>query len=277
MTYDVYLEANDSSPDVLVSNDQTTTSHNPGTLAEGMHYYWKIVAKDAHGVTTTGAVWDFTTAQANSAPYVPSSPSPADGATVYSPTLDGATVLLFVVGLSWTGGDPDGDTVTYDVYFESNDSSPDVLLRDDHGATATFATVGSGHHYYWQIVATDSHGAATTGPVWDFTTAHANSAPYVPSSPSPGDGATDVPINLFNLFGLSWTGGDPDGDTVTYDVYFEANDSSPDVLVANDLDSPHAPQTGASGMHYYWKIVAKDEHGVTTAGPVWDFITTDWP
>ena len=97
----------------------------------------------------------------NNPPNTPSNPSPADGATDVSINTD----------LSWTGGDPDaGDTVTYDVYLEANDSTPDDLVCDD--ATTTTCDPGTlayDTQYYWYVVATDSASASTTGPTWDFT------------------------------------------------------------------------------------------------------------
>jgi hypothetical protein len=131
-------------------------------------------------------------------------------------------------------------------------------------------------HYYWQVVATDEHGAATTGPVWDFTTqSEANNPPNTPSTPSPVDGTSDQGIDV----SLTWMGGDPDGDDTTYDVYFAAGDSSPDVLLCEATSSlscsPANPLDYST--HYYWQVVATDEHGATTTGPVWDFTTQDPP
>ena len=162
VTYAVYFEADDSTPDVLVADDQSGTNYDPGTLTANTHYYWQIVATDAHGATTSGPVWDFTTeAPANNAPNAPANPAPANGAT--SQSVD--------VTLSWSGGDPDGDSVTYAVYFEADDSTPDVLVADDQsGTNYDPGTLTANTHYYWQIVATDAHGATTSGPVWDFTT-----------------------------------------------------------------------------------------------------------
>jgi hypothetical protein len=61
VTYDVYFEPGDSTPDILVSNDQPGTSYDPGTLIYSTQYYWQIISKDNHGATTPGPIWSFTT------------------------------------------------------------------------------------------------------------------------------------------------------------------------------------------------------------------------
>ena len=98
-----------------------------------------------------------------------------------------------------------------------------------------------------------------------------NHPPNTPSAPLPADGATDQSTVL----ALAWTGGDPDGDEVTYDVRLEPGDDTPDVLVCDDVTNPFCnPGMLIAGMHYYWQVVARDEHGATAGGPVWDFTTT---
>jgi len=97
-----------------------------------------------------------------------------------------------------------------------------------------------------------------------------NNPPDIPSDPNPEDDATDVDINA----DLSWTGGDPDsGDTVTYDVYFGTM-SSPPRVVWGQSGTTYDP-TLAYSTQYYWKIVAFDNHGASTSGPIWSFTTGD--
>jgi parallel beta-helix repeat protein len=47
-------------PPPLAQSGLSTTSYSP-TLSANTSYYWKIVAQDHHGATTSGMVWDFTT------------------------------------------------------------------------------------------------------------------------------------------------------------------------------------------------------------------------
>jgi hypothetical protein len=261
VTYDIYFGTSSNPP--LVKSNHATTTYNPGTLNYNTKYYWKIVAKDNHGATTTGPIWCFTTtSQPNNPPYTPSNPSPANNAVGVS----------IYPSLSWTGGDPDpGDTVTYDIYFGTSSNPP--LVKSNHAYTSySPGTLNYNTKYYWKIVAKDNHGATTTGPIWCFTTtSQPNNPPYTPSNPSPENNAVGVSISP----SLSWTGGDPDpGDTVTYDIYFGAS-SNPPLVKSNHATTTYNPGTLNYNTKYYWKIVAKDNHGATTTGPLWAFTTQD--
>jgi hypothetical protein len=100
--------------------------------------------------------------------------------------------------------------------------------------------------------------------------ATSNIPPNLPFSPYPADGAVVQNLGA----NLSWSGGDLDGDAVTYDIYFEADDTTPDVLVSNNQAGlAYDPGTLLPNTEYYWRIVAQDEHGATTTGPVWEFTT----
>ncbi len=59
-TMDVYWGTSPSSL-ALVSNDQTTTTYDPGTLNDYTTYYWRVDCSNVYG-TTTGDLWTFRTA-----------------------------------------------------------------------------------------------------------------------------------------------------------------------------------------------------------------------
>jgi hypothetical protein len=199
----------------------------------------------------------------NRVPNAPSSPGPANGATnvKINPTL------------SWQCSDPDWfDTLYYDVYFEKNNPTPSVLVSNNQTATTyTPGNLDLGSTYYWKIVVRDDKGATVTGPVWQFTT-RGNNPPNTPSNPNPANGSTDVPTNKV----LSWTGGDPDGDTVRYDVYFGVT-TPPGKVVSNQTGTTYNPGTLNTETTYYWRIVSWDSFAASTAGPVWVFTTSTAP
>jgi hypothetical protein len=97
-----------------------------------------------------------------------------------------------------------------------------------------------------------------------------NSAPNSPEQPKPADGAVNVPRPV----SLEWICTDPDpGDVLKYDLYF-GNDNPPATILDSNINTTSyslgmlSPQT-----QYYWKIVAKDDKGGVTSGPVWKFTT----
>lgn len=194
---------------------------------------------------------------ANQPPNVPSNPNPSNGSTGVSVNAN----------LSWTCSDPDGDSLTYDVYFGVG-SSPPKVASNISVSTYNPETLAYYTYYYWRIVAWDSHGASRAGPLWYFRTAvMPNRPPYAPSNPSPANGSTEISVNV----DLSWSGGDPDsGDFVTYDVY--CGISFPLTKIAsNQTGTSHALDHLLYSTKYYWKIVAWDNHQASNASPVWSF------
>ena len=174
----------------------------------------------------------------NQAPNVPSNPSPSNSSIAVPVNAD----------LSWTCSDPDGDPLTYDVYFGTS-SSPSKVASNISTATYDPGPMSPGTQFYWKIKAWDIYSASTAGPVWHFQT---NSLPYQPSNPTPSNDSTGISINAL----LSWTCSDPNGDSLTYDVYFGTSSSPPKVL-SNITATTYSPSMNY-GTLYYWKIVAWD-------------------
>ncbi len=97
----------------------------------------------------------------------------------------------------------------------------------------------------------------------------ANQPPDTPRYPEPSNQSINVPTNA----DLSWTGGDPDNDPVTYDIYF-GTVSPPVKVISNQSIESYDPGQLINLTMYYWKIVAWDEYGLSTVGSIWSFITS---
>ena len=109
-----------------------------------------------------------------------------------------------------------------------------------------------------------------------ITTPPTNTPPFAPKNPNPANGAVRVPA-IDGIVTVSWLGGDPNPwDTVTYDVYF-GNAADNLVIIYTDTDVTSAQMSGLlTGTTYYWQVVARDNTGAETQGPIWHF-TTDGP
>jgi len=97
--------------------------------------------------------------------------------------------------------------------------------------------------------------------------------PAVPTNPKPVDGATNVDVSK----DFSWTNSDQDiGEDVYSDLYFGTTNPPP-LLKANIFEMKY--DVGMMQFHtkYYWKIVAHDNHGQVTEGPIWSFTTASVP
>jgi hypothetical protein len=98
-----------------------------------------------------------------------------------------------------------------------------------------------------------------------------NRPPFVPSSPVPeDDGQKPVTVEAT----LAWQGGDPDpGDVVTYDVYLGTSEAALTGVCLGQTATSCQPGGLLFGTRYLWQVVAKDDKGFETLGPIWHFTT----
>jgi hypothetical protein len=254
LTFDLYFGDTDPPPEL--ETDLASSDYLVSSLDFSAVYYWKIVATDKEGLSTGGPVWTFTTGD-NQPATAPTDPSPADAATTVPVDQQ----------LGWTAStDPESGPVTYDVYLDQTDPPG---LEASGVAQNSYDPGGLqyGVTYYWQIVAVDDYANRTPSSVWSFTT-EPNNAPAKPSNPAPADGADAVAVNV----SLSWQASDPEGDPLTYDVFFGTSSNPPNVITDHG-QTTYNLQPLQYGETYYWKIVAKDDHQNQTEGDVWSFST----
>jgi predicted RNA-binding protein with TRAM domain len=63
LTYDVYVGTSSNPPKVASSISESC--HQVGSLEPGKKYYWRVVARDPDGASTSSNTWQFTTANGN--------------------------------------------------------------------------------------------------------------------------------------------------------------------------------------------------------------------
>jgi len=178
----------------------------------------------------------------NNPPNMPSNPIPPDGSTVG-----------IMVSLCWTGGDPNGNEVVYNVYFGNISPPPKILSNLSINCTdpgmLEFDTT-----YYWQIISVDEHGASTEGPIWEFTTRE-NQPPDAPIINGPHS------VKRGRTYSYNFVAKDPNGDDVFYEIQWGDGEVTP-------WDRPHESNVIITIDHSWdekgtFKIMAraKDEYG----------------
>lgn len=126
------------------------------------NYRVTLLVSDSRGLQDT-ATLDLHVASSNLPPESPENPSPS---------LNEEETGIHI-NLSWDCTDPDGDMILYTLYFGT--TNPPELYRTAHAQTSfnpgplVYQTT-----YYWKILARDSKGNTTEGPIWSFSTLNLN-------------------------------------------------------------------------------------------------------
>ncbi|HER00203.1 MAG TPA: hypothetical protein ENO22_12760 [candidate division Zixibacteria bacterium] len=96
-----------------------------------------------------------------------------------------------------------------------------------------------------------------------------NLPPEEPSNPSPVNFKVGITLNSAEL---SWECSDPEGDSISYDIYLGTSESPPLLESGYSLDIFY-PGLLAGDAQYYWQIAASDDQGNPVFSPTWTFFT----
>ena len=286
LTYDIYFA---TSLNELVEQLRSEIPHgtsnipeyDPGLLIENTEYWWCVIAKDEGGQSSTVG-WRFQTGSSTSGspPSKPSDPNPESNANNVDINQD----------LSWTCTEPDGDPVTYDIYFATlNEFNEHIRSGIPHG-TSNVPEYDPGlllenTDYRWCVYAEDKDGGIYSN-AWSFLTGSVsvNVPPNPPNTPVPNDGSTGVDINpTLSVFVY-----DADQDTMDVSFYGVKQGQAVGPLplwgTVNDVASGQIasftiPQDKTLDYltTYEWYAIADDQNGETTQSDTWTFTTIDEP
>ncbi len=160
LTYDVWLDTF-LGDEVLIADDISEQTADPGGLEPETTYSWRVVAFDAHGDSAVGPWWKFKTIPAsNKPPIEPWGPSPADD----------ATNMLLDVTLSWNCEDPEDDPITYTVSIGHAGGTLIIVGSDLTETSFEVTGLDPFTEYEWLVTAFDDHSHVRPGQIWSFTT-----------------------------------------------------------------------------------------------------------
>jgi hypothetical protein len=201
-------------------------------------------------------------------PDAPSNPSPADGATI---DIAGAQTAPPFPLLSWSCADPEGAALEYALYFGETFPLPRRGVFGPFSKASLTGTMKPGATYFWRVVVLDDGKMRTEGPLWRFCTGNLNMPPVFKVS-FPTDGAVDTARKL----PLQWYFVDPNGDPLSYDLYFGTSDPPP-LLVGGFTQTHGTPRHTVGGLSpdttYYWSIDAHDGKDGDGKSPALRFTT----
>ena len=179
-----------------------------------------------------------------------------------------------VIQCIYAESDTVGRGQSCDIECVATDADGDSLIYSWWAASGTF--YGSGRDVGWNAPNLDGQywikvivndGRAVDSDSVQLTVVPVNLPPAAPYDPQPPHGSYN---NLTSLT-LSWSCFDPDGDPIKYDFYFGGGSVS---LMQSDLTDAQFTLDGLNSFsEYLWRIVAKDDHGNSTSGPLWYFRT----
>ena len=192
------------------------------------------------------------------------------------PSLEASSTIAYVgnsIKFYVESEDGDGDKIRYGFDWNNDDIIDEWTDWFNSGEKATKDKIWySAGNYNVRAIAEDENGMRSkwsnivTVDIIQYTPPSENHPPVKPFDPNPSDGAKNVDLNIT----LSWECFDPDGDSLTYDVYLGMEEMS---KIAANISSKSYKISLQPGRTYYWRIVAWDEHKKSSSSNIWHFTT----
>ncbi len=263
LVYDLLIG---NTPDLLepVASNLTENSYNLTGLRPGETYYWKVRARDEYGATSTSIIYTFRVASLPDLVVAGVSTTPLP--------IHVGERLNVIISIANTGG---YGTSRYGPF------SVNITIDGHHCLYMDNATLGPGETMQltctgWSPPAPGEYTLSVrldTGNVVPESNESNNDLTMeirVPNRPPTLTLVTrnDTRVSSVNRsLTLEWSGDDPDGDPIIYNLYLGETPDPP--LYAEGLTGTRAHVSLEPGKIYYWRVIASDGHGGMVESPVY--------
>ncbi|TAL80455.1 MAG: hypothetical protein EPN88_01195, partial [Bacteroidetes bacterium] len=240
LTFDVYCD-NSNPPITKVASVITTKYHQLTGLTLNKTYYWKIIAKDNNGASSTSPIWNFITGSGNPPPK-PTLVFPTDNllSTSINPKLEWTNVT---------------DATKYSVEVAYDQNFQNIYLQSSGILTNSkqLSNLSYNKDYYWRVKAENNFGNSGWSSPYKFTTMikPVLASPSIPTFISPINGATIQPENAE----FKWSNV-TNGQTYGLQISTNSNFTS-FIFNSSNIPTNSKTVTTLSGQTvYYWRICA---------------------
>jgi hypothetical protein len=294
--YDVYF-GTDSTPTNLVASNQAGTTYPTATLVKNTMYYWRVIPRNATGVTPTAdcPIWSFQTRDEIN-PGAAINPSPSHTDSFAAPTA-----FPYNQTLQWEAGA--GQTPTgYDVYFGNAD--PPTLISDDQVELSKVVSISDAGQYFWKVIPyyTDpgtrkvtygkaispritnpgnTKGPAINCPTWSFTVTPFALPTYtieITSSPSGAAIWSSSAKTILTDTGQTtpWTFTVNQGASLTYEVVMDGYNWSPTSISMSNIQQNFVWNFAGTLKTYTVDITSDPTGAAINVGGVYSGHDTPW-